>query len=326
MKKRLLIAITVVAMLAASPAHAITATIKRENPLLVQTAYLKGTPVLTPINARGMTFDGLNVWVAFGDAGQVLRWDDASNKLMGTLTYSGTPTPFPNQLVFDGTYVWVFMMNGNKVYKYASNGALQANFPISLNGSATWGAAFDGDFIWVSTDYAGGALERINVSTRAITAFNVGFQGAVGFDGRDLWVAVTGGGTAKVDGQTGAVIVRDASPGPSSVGGVTFDGQSVWITSNDEDVVRKWDPTTNTVLATVTTYDGPRNTAFDGTYLWVVCKYASTIVKIDVRTDQIADTILLPAGSKPYNISFDGNYMWVSDDNGKMYKYLVRFN
>jgi hypothetical protein len=300
------------------------------NPLIAQTVFLKGTPIaMTAGSARGIAFDGLHMWVSNNtpSSNQLLRFDYTSNKL---ITPTITIAESLNQLVFDGTYIWAFTQ-ASKVYRYNTSGAVQTG--VTLNGTYSWGAAFDGDYIWASTDYAGGSLERINVISSAITVFSgMTFRGSVAFDGRDIWMAGgrgagVGAGTTKVNSQTGTPTNWPTMMGPSGITGVAFDGQYVWVQSYDDGVVRKWDPSTNTVVATVTLpeVNVSADLAFDGTFLWVVCIDFDTIYKIDVRTNVIADTIALPAGTYPLHAASDGRYMWVSSDSGAVYKFPIRF-
>ncbi len=84
----------------------------------------------------------------------------------------------------------------------------------------------------------------------------------------------------------------------------------------------------NTVVATVATspYQDPRNIAFDGTHMWVVCKSSDAIIKIDVRTNAVVEAFNTPSGTAPYNAVFDGFYMWVDaygTNPGQIFKYLA---
>mmetsp|Transcript_77860 Transcript_77860/g.152374 ORF Transcript_77860/g.152374 Transcript_77860/m.152374 type:complete len:142 (-) Transcript_77860:145-570(-) len=102
-------------------------------------------------------------------------------------------------------------------------------------GGSTYGLASDGSFIWVAT---GSDVAKINSETNVVVAF-VGFfecYGGVAFDGTYIWVAT----------------------------GETFLGSNV---------VRKINPETNAVVATVSTcaadFCSPFGVASAGTYIWV---------------------------------------------------------
>lgn len=317
------LAAAVVACVALS-AHALTATIKREVPLLFPGVYLKNTPIPVAAGAESIAYDGLQVWVANRLAGTVQRFDAVNNTLKGTITLSGGP----RKLVFDGTYVWVFTMNDGKAWKYSASGALQGGFPITIPGYYDGGAAFDGDFIWVpTTQNSQEYLTQINVTTRVVTNFPVpmGLH-SVAFDGKDVWVS-GGDGTSKVSGTSGQVLFSDpALAGPDGTNGLAFDGQYMWIASIMAlDTVTKVDVTTNQVVATVTTYPGVHTLAFDGTLLWVLCTTSDTIAKIDTRTNLIVGTVQMPTGTMAYDIAFDGTHMWASGQNGLIYKFLAHY-
>jgi len=303
-------------------AHALTATIKREVPLLFPGVYLKNTPIPVAPGIESMAYDGLQIWVANTVTNTIQRFDAVNGSLKGTINYTGPGAV--RKLVFDGTYVWAFTRADTKAYKYSSSGALQSGFPITLPG-AVQGAAFDGDFIWAATD---AGLSRINVTNRAVTNFPVTLYGSVAFDGKDVWVTKAWEGTTKVSGTTGQVLFHDPElGGPDGTNGIAFDGQYMWIASPMQgDTVSKVDITTNQVVATVTTYPGVHSFAFDGTLMWVVCTYSDTIAKIDTRTNQIVGTVQLPAGTDAYDIAFDGTHMWVSgQDSGRIFKFLAHY-
>jgi YVTN family beta-propeller protein len=318
------LAVIVLACLAPST-HALNATIKREVPLLLPGVHLRNTPIQAVVNIESVAYDGLQFWVAARNnpTSTVQRFDAVSNALKGTITY--TAPAEPRKVVFDGTYVWVFTLNERKAYKYNASGALQSGFPITLTGDPE-GAAFDGNYIWVSTSAGTGTLSRIDVSTRAITNFPVNNNGAVAFDGKDLWIIREGAGTTKVSGTTGAVLFSSPSLGGWGTNSVAFDGQYIWSVNVLVDTVSKIDVTTNQVVATVSAYPGAGSLAFDGALMWVVCRDSNTIVKIDTRTNQIVGTVQLPAGTNPYDIAFDGTHMWVSGmGTGLVHKILAHF-
>lgn len=321
-----------VGFMTSSVASAIpAATIKREVPLNVISYGTKGTGAILDSgpNARGIAFDGMQVWVVDGTSSTVQRFDYQSNTLKGT--YNLPANSGPTDVVFDGTYAWVFTMSG--VFKFKTDGTKVSGFPVTLPGGAwAWGAVFDGDNIWVGT--SDGPV-RIRVSDAAMTPFpGTVTTGALAFDGHDVWISAAGpGGLAKLDGVTGATLFFDPTyDGPSAVKGVAFDGRFIWVTSQGRNLIEKWDPTTNTVIASIPTYPDPRGMAFDGTYLWVACSSSSAVMKIDVRTNQVVDAIPFPAGSYPINAVFDGTHVWVAvpsngdPDPGHLYKFFAKFN
>jgi YVTN family beta-propeller protein len=326
--KRILALGVAVVLFGASEARATpSASIKREVPLHVQTVYVKNTPIPNVgINPTGMAFDGLRMWVANYDSNTLQRYDIESNAQIGSaITLASGANP--SGVAFDGTNIWVVCENA-RAYKYNTSGTLLAT--INLSGAAK-GIVFDGDYMWVATAGGSGSLDRIRVSTSAVTTFSTGIMGgaSVAFDGRNVWVTNASNGTSKIDGLSGALLFSSNTLiGPSSTAGVAFDGRYIWISG--ETALKKVDPATNTVIATVTTYADPRGIAFDGRHLWVACWSADTIMIVDVKTNQVYDTIQLATGTHPYNPVFDGAHMWVdaqldTASPGTIYKFLARY-
>jgi len=212
--------------------------------------------------------------------------------------------------------MWVFTIGDTKAYRYSTAGALQG---AALNiGYESEGAAFDGEYIWVSTSYAGGGLTRINAATRAFTHYgNISNQGAVAFDGKDLWI--TRAGTTRVSagiapGSTaGKVLATGLAGGGDGTSSIAFDGEYIWVASAAVDgTLYKIDPKTNGTILALPTYPGVHSIAFDGTLLWVVCYDSDAIMKIDARSNQVVGAVQLPAGSYPSHAIFDGVFVWVS--------------
>jgi len=297
------------------------ATIKREVPLNVISHGAKGTPIDLGPSPNGIVFDGLQVWVSDRLDNSVRRFDYQSNALKGSITL---PCEVPD-LVFDGTFVWAFACD--MAYKLKSDGSKAPGFPVPLPAGASGhrGGVFDGDYIWLATS---GGVVRIQVSNAAMTLIPVGFQadGCVAFDGHDVWVANTVG-IAKIDGANGDVIFSGEYSGPSGVKDIAFDGRFIWVSRRFENLVDKWDPATNTVIASIPTPPAPNGMAFDGGHLWVACNDTNEVVRIDVKSNQVVESVGFPEGTRPYNAAFDGTHMWFNAyEPSRLFKFFTRFN
>ncbi len=282
-------ALAFTAVLIATTADA--ASIRREVPLQVQTIGNRLLPIPLGVSPKGIAYDGLQMWVANYDGNTVTRIDAVLNEVKQTISTAVNPT----SAVYDGTYVWIFCQDG-KGYRYNSSGVQQSG-TVTLSGSP-WGAVFDGHYIWVATarNVGGhyGAVDKIDIVTRAVVTYttDVNSNGSVGFDGSNIWVGYSG--LAKFDVQTGVRTFYDPSfAGGQVIGGAVnswaFDGTHIW-TRAGEDLI-KIDPATNAIVATVVGIPDPRNYAFDGTYLWVASHGSDSVVRIDVRTNQIVDSL-----------------------------------
>jgi glutamine cyclotransferase len=90
-----------------------------------------------------------------------------------------------------------------------------------------------------------------------------------------------------------AEIVREYGPfsGVDNVGGITYDGQHVWLAAEDKMIA--FDPASGKTLRKI---DGAAHagTAFDGQHLFQIA--ADRIQKIDPKTGRVLATIPTPAG------------------------------
>jgi len=316
---------------AAFSAHAaLSASVKREVPVNVLGPYLTGTPVKTSAGCEDPAFDGQNVWIPNNSTNEIWRYDSVSNAQVGAVIKpAGTPAPGPRKFIFDGTYMWALMLNGQLVFKYDTTGKQVAT--VKLSGVSDQ-ATFDGLAVWASTSVG---LDRIDIASNAVKTF-VGIpQGVVGVDQNSVWVSAqdlikytydrtkgTLTETARITGYTPA----------TGTSGFAFDGQYLWVNSDmSVGQVYKINTSTNQVIATVNVASGNHGLAFDGQYLWVVCQSSDLIEKIDVRTNQVVDDLQMVTGSNPHDIAFDGKFMWVSASGtvgttpvGLVYKFFAR--
>lgn len=110
--------------------------------------------------------------------------------------------------------------------------------------------------------------------------------------------------------QSTAEIIREYGPFPraTNVGGVTYDGQSVWFAAGD--AVRAFDPETGEERPAI---DVPAHagTAFDGEYLYQIAE--ARIQKIDPRTRRVVSTIPAPAGGGDSGLAWAEGTLWVGE-------------
>ena len=108
-------------------------------------------------------------------------------------------------------------------------------------------------------------------------------------DGAMLW-AVGGGHLLRIDPVTGAVTSgRDVIPRPMEI---AVAGGAPWVTS-DDGMVRRFDPATLQIVATVSVGDTPAAVAADGNVLYVVSQgNAGIITRIDAATNETSQAVL----------------------------------
>jgi glutamine cyclotransferase len=110
--------------------------------------------------------------------------------------------------------------------------------------------------------------------------------------------------------QSTAEIIREYGPFPraTNVGGVTYDGQSVWFAAGD--AVRAFDPATGEERAAI---DVPAHagSAFDGEFLYQIAE--ARIQKIDPKTRCVVSTIPAPSGGGDSGLAWAEGTLWVGE-------------
>jgi glutamine cyclotransferase len=105
-----------------------------------------------------------------------------------------------------------------------------------------------------------------------------------------------------------AEIIREYGPFPGAprVGGVTFDGQHVWLAVGERMVAI--DPATGK-LARAIEIACDAGTAFDGRHLYQIA--ADRILKIDPKSGQTVSTIPAPSGGRDSGLTWAEGTLWV---------------
>ena len=92
--------------------------------------------------------------------------------------------------------------------------------------------------------------------------------------------------------QSTAEIIREYGPFPrANIGGVTYDGRSVWFAAGDS--LRAFDPATGEEQRAIAV-PAHAGTAFDGEFLYQIAE--ARIQKIDPGTGRVVSTIPAPGG------------------------------
>jgi glutamine cyclotransferase len=107
-----------------------------------------------------------------------------------------------------------------------------------------------------------------------------------------------------------AEIVREYGPFPGvdNVGGVTYDGQNVWLAAGDK--LTAFDPASGKPVRSI---DVPAHagTAFDGRHLFQIAE--ARIQKIDLKTGRVLATIPAPGGGGDSGLTWAEGTLWVGN-------------
>jgi len=96
--------------------------------------------------------------------------------------------------------------------------------------------------------------------------------------------------------------------------GLAHDGQSIWVTSRGASTLQRIDPRTNTVNGVLDLSGTAAGMAFDGAYLWIARSSLNSVVKVDPISLSVVDTVATGAG--PNHVLFDGSRIWVANQTG----------
>jgi glutamine cyclotransferase len=108
--------------------------------------------------------------------------------------------------------------------------------------------------------------------------------------------------------RSSADIVREYGPfsGTERVGGVTYDGQSVWFAAGDK--LKSFDPASGKVLRSIDVA-AHAGTAFDGKHLFQLAE--DRIQKIDLETGLVICTIPAPGHGGDSGLTWAEGTLWV---------------
>ena len=108
--------------------------------------------------------------------------------------------------------------------------------------------------------------------------------------------------------QAAAEILREYGPFPGvdRVGGVTYDGQQVWIACGDN--LNAFDPESGKVIRSID-IAAHAGTAFDGEHLFQIAE--DRIQKIDPKSGRVLATIPAPGGGGDSGLAWAEGTLWV---------------
>ena len=107
--------------------------------------------------------------------------------------------------------------------------------------------------------------------------------------------------------QSVAEVLREyALPGVKNVGGVSYDGEHVWVAAGDS--LRSFDPASGQALRSLAVA-AHAGTAFDGQHLFQIAE--ERIQKIDPATGQVLATIPAPGGGCDSGLAWAEGTLWV---------------
>ena len=267
----------------------------------------------TPIvNASVVQSDGLDLWVANGASGEVVRVRGSDGQILQTWTGSEQSQ---GVLVAMGRVFVAGQLSPGQLYRIDPRQPAGAVTTLASNlGEGSKGIAFDGGRIWTANYGGSVSIVTPTVSlpwtvTTLTTGFGVSMTGAL-YDGANVWVTnLIGGKLLKLD--AAAAILQTVTVGSNAVYPV-FDGTNIWVPtfgSNSVAVVRA---STGAVLTTLTGngLSGPWGSAFDGQRV-LVTNFTGESVSLFKAADftplgsfQVGTSLTQPVGACSDGVNF----------------------
>ena len=135
------------------------------------------------------------------------------------------------------------------------------------------------------------------------------------YDGQYIWVPNSSSNVVdKIDPSILSVVASIALGAGMTGQSCTFDGAYIWVACYHATTpcVKKIDPATNAVLATVALTGNPIAADYDGNgHLWVISYTGQSLFKIDIATNAVLATYTMTAGFALEDILFDGAWLWI---------------
>jgi hypothetical protein len=173
-----------------------------------------------------ITFDGLHVWTANGDAGSISKVTPDTDLPWPVVTIN-IPNSSPQGILFDGSNLWV-ADGAQSVLRMDSSGTILQTVTVAGGPRAL---AFDGANLWVANgDYT---MTVLQASTGAVLATLSGnglqFPFSVAFDGERIAVTNLTGGALSLWRASDLTPIGALGLGFGPLG-VCSDGVNFWVT------------------------------------------------------------------------------------------------
>jgi DNA-binding beta-propeller fold protein YncE len=225
----------------------------------------------------------------------------------------------PRALLSDGDSVWVANFFDNTVARLtaascegspdpcgqAEDTYRVSDLPVALahDGSSLWIASALGQTLTEMDPSSGEERGRYPLPNVPSTLL---------YANGHLWTANELAGTVtKID--TSGNVIGDYAVG-SAPRGLLWDGESIWIASEQDQLLARMDAESGEILTTYAVDGNPAALAFDGEFLWVALSDRGEVLKVN-RSDG-ATLERLAAGSNPVALLLEGGTLWVADASG----------
>jgi glutamine cyclotransferase len=226
-----------------------------------------------------------------------------------------------NFMCIGGGYLWAANYYSYDVSKIDLDTGELLGTISSISQAAGINYASDGtnDLIWVTEDDINHlkwcspstltTIGSLTLPTRVVGVAN---------DGTNIYLGSYMGGDVQVVSMASKTLIDTIHTGMSDTQVVYYLDGYIWVLSPYGNAIKKIDPSTRTVVGTVTGLTGPGQMVSVGSYYYVVNWGGTTISKVNKSTLAVDDTITgFPTGC--WGIAYDGQYLWLSGEYNYQY-------
>jgi YVTN family beta-propeller protein len=178
------------------------------------------------------------------------------------------------------------------------------------SGTPDWQVLTD-DAVWVA-NAPRNAIHRLDVNTNRIAAtIVVGKRPCSGLAAGfgSIWVPNCGDKTiSRVNIKTNAVIATIPAGPAESEGAIATSEDAVWLVTDRHGRLSRIDPKSNSVAATIEVPAGSASVLYGHGAIWVTTPAKNTLTRVDAKTNKVTDTV--PVGPGPRFETFGAGAVW----------------
>lgn len=208
-------------------------------------------------------------------------------------------------------------------------GRIVTTLPID---TTPWGMVSSANALWVWNDNAGRVSRYDLSSNQLITEIKIGdpkqsysgLPGQIVSDGKSIWTGDEHA-VSRIEPETNTIVDKipldnTQFPGVNhriSVTALALDGQTLWVSDFQNNIVLRVDLQTKKVIAVVTGLRSPGGIAVTPGAVWVAQVRSNSIVRIDPATNSVAATVQFPGFNSLFTVKADGKTLWVPLGQGQ---------
>lgn len=193
----------------------------------------------------------------------------------------------------------------NMAKREPESGDVVREYGPFIEGETVHGVSFDGQHVWFAT---GEKLRAFDPADGHVTGeLHVACDAGTAFDGTHLY-QLAAGRIQKVDPKTGKVVATLPYVGEGDDAGLTWAEGKLWIAKHHGRKIVQIDPTTGTVLRTLSSNRYVTGVTWTRGELWhaTLEDGESELRRVDPESSEVLARLTLPSGTRVTGLESDG--------------------